>query len=274
MNRVGGMKKVSKKSKFLSALFPSYGCDGVYIDDKAMNIANKLCPENFGRSLVLAKFIVTVTEIFPTASTIRVAVVGGYRSEPEIRALQHLGFEVQVEVFGIEDNMIPLELNVAHSLIEKSAENFDLILCSQVWEHIWNHEVALGNLMSLMNKGNYLWLASPASNRAHGSPFYFSAGFTAEYLANNLSKAGLAISSLGQIGTRRNYLATHLLPAWLSISGHRMPPLSAFSEYKPIYRVLYSIRYLPKTFNLLFTSKKVTADNKFATESWVMARKV
>ena len=270
---IGKTWMMSMKSKFLSALFPSYGCERVIFDNKARNIAEKICPENFGRALVLSKFIVAVTEIFPIASIIRVAVVGGYRMEPEIRALQYLGFEVQVEVFGIEDNMIPLDLNVARSNTQKSKRNFDLVLCSQVWEHIWNHEVALDHLMSIMNRGTYLWIASPASNRAHGSPFYFCAGFTSEYFANNLSKVGLRINSYGQIGTRRNYLATHTLPTWLSVSGHRLPPLSAFSEYKTLYRVLYSIRYLLTTIDLLFTSNKVTADNKYATESWVMAWK-
>ena len=264
---------MSNKSKILSALFPSYGCERVIFDDKARNIAKKLCPENFGRALVLSKFIVCVTEIFPIATIIRVAVVGGYRMEPEIRALQHLGFKVQVEVFGIEDNMIPFDLNIAQSYIPKSAENFDLVLCSQVWEHIWNHEVALDHLMSMMNQGSYLWIASPASNRAHGSPLYFSAGFTAEYFANNLVEAGLKINSFGQIGTRRNYLATHTLPTWLSVNGHKFPPFFAFSEYQPIYGTLYSIRYLLATISLLFASNKVIADNKYSTESWVMARK-
>ena len=264
---------MTKKSKILSALFPSYGCERVIFDDKARNIAKKLCPENFGRALVLSKFIVSVTEIFPIASSIRVAVVGGYRTEPEIRALQHLGFEVQVEVFGIEDNMIPFDLNIAWPHTLKSTENFDLILCSQVWEHIWNHKVALDHLMSIMNQGSYLWIASPASNRAHGSPFYFSAGFTAEYFTNNLLRAGLEINSFGQIGTRRNYLATHTLPTWLSVNGHKFPPFSAFSEYQPMNRTLYSIRYLLITISLLFASNKVTADNKYSTESWVMARK-
>jgi hypothetical protein len=146
-------------------------------------------------------------------------------------------------------------------------------LCSQVWEHIWNHEVAVDNLLSIMNPGAYLWIASPTSNRAHGSPFYFSAGFTSEYFTNNLLKAGLEINSFGQIGSRRNYLATHMLPTWLSVNGHKFPLLSAFSEYRPIYRTLYSIRYLLVTISLLFASNKVTADNKYSTESWVMARK-
>ena len=264
---------MSTRYKILSALFPSYGCESVSFDDKARNIAKKLCPENFGRALVLSKFIVTATEIFPMASIIRVAVVGGYSTEPEIRALQHLGFKVELEIFGVEDDMVRFDLNVSQSHTSNTIKKFDLVLCSQVWEHIWNHEVAVNNLVSIMNPGAYLWIASPTSNRAHGSPFYFSAGFTSEYFTNNLLKAGLEINSFGQIGSRRNYLATHMLPTWLSVNGHKFPLLSAFSEYRPIYRTLYSIRYLLVTISLLFASNKVTADNKYSTESWVMARK-
>lgn len=262
------------KSKILTALFPSYGCEEVVFDDNTKEISKKICPGNFGRMLVLSKFIDNVMNIFPFESTIRVAVVGGYQIEPEIRALKQLGFRVESTIFGIEGNMTPMDLNVAGSLVEKSTRNFDLILCSQVWEHIWNHEAALDHLMSIMDQGTYLWITAPTSNRAHGSPLYFCAGFTAEYFVNNLSRVGLKINSYGQLGTRRNYLATHVLPAWLSIKGHRNPPFYAFSESKPIHRVLLSIRYFSKTIVLLFTSKKVTSDSKFATESWVMAKKV
>jgi hypothetical protein len=231
-----------------------------------------LCPENFGRALVLSKFIDIATEIFPISSRIRVAIVGGYQTEPEIRALKYLGYEVEIEVFGIEDNMIALDLNVALSGIQKYGMSFDLILCSQVWEHIWNHDVALKNLMSIMNQGSYLWIASPASNRAHGSPFYFSAGFTSEYFANNLSKAGLIIRTYGQIGTRRNYLATHTLPAWLSVRGHKLPPIFSFSHLKLTTRIFYTVRYSMETISLISKSAHITSDSKYATESWVLAR--
>ncbi len=264
---------MSTRYKFLSALFPSYGCERVVFDNKAKNIAKKICPENFGRALVVAKFIASISEIFPIKSVIRVAVVGGYSAEPEIRALQYLGFEVELEIFGIEDNMVKLDLNISQSHNSNTIKKFDLVLCSQVWEHIWNHKVALDNLISIMNTGAYLWIASPASNRAHGSPFYFSAGFTAEYFTNNLLKAGFEINSFGQIGSRRNYLATHTLPTWLSVNGHKFPPFFAFSEYRLIYRTVYSIRYLITTISLLFASNKVMVDNKYSTESWVMARK-
>jgi hypothetical protein len=265
---------MTTKRKFISALFPSYGCEEVILNAEAMAIARKLCPENFGRSLVLSNFIVAVSEVFPPKSLIRVAVVGGYRNEPEVRALQYLGYSIDLELFGIEEEMTTLDLNLSREITPDSQESFHLVLCSQVWEHIWNHEVAIKNIVSLMSTGTYLWIGSPASNRAHGSPFYFSAGFTSEYFANNLSYVGLRIRSHGQIGTRRNYLATHTLPTWLSVSGHRFPPIFAFSEYELLYRTLYRIRYLLKTTHLMFTSTKLSADSKFVTESWIMANKI
>ena len=262
------------KEKILSALLPSYLCQRVILDPESTALAQKLCPENFGRSLVLSKFIVAMPEVFLPNSLIRVAVVGGYRDEPEVLALRHIGYRVEVELFGIEDGMTFLDLNTPNGNTPTHAGEFDLILCSQVWEHIWNHNGALENILSLMNSGTYFWIASPASNRAHGSPFYFSAGFTAEYLANNLARVGLNIKSHGQIGTRRNYLATHTLPTWLSVSGHKLPPLYAFSEYRVLPRVFYRVRYLLNTIHLLFASEKIVADNKYVTESWVFANKI
>lgn len=256
----------------LSSLFPSLDCDKKFIDIQIKKIAFKLCPENFGRALVLTEFLETIEEFFPKNSVIRVAVVGGYKTEPEIKALQHLGYSLQVQIYGIEEDMIQLDLNEMPQNLSLARGNFDLVLCSQVWEHIWNHEAALMNLTTLMSKQSYLWLAAPASNRFHGSPYYFSAGFTSQYLAKNLAQVGLEVHSHGQLGTRRNYLATHALPTWLSVKGHQFPLPLAFSEHRFVPRVLFSFRYLIKTFGLLLTSKKITTSSRFATESWAFAK--
>ena len=263
---------MNRRNILLSSLFPSVDCNEKFIDSQINKIAFQLCPENFGRALVLTEFLVCIKEFFPKNSLIRVAVVGGYKTEPEIKALLHLGYSLQVQIYGIEEDMIRLDLNDMPQNLSLAKGNFDLVLCSQVWEHIWSHEAALMNLTSLMSKQSYLWLAAPASNRFHGSPQYFSAGFTSQYLTNNLSRVGLEVHSHGQLGTRRNYLATHTLPTWLSVKGHQFPLFLAFSEHKFAPRVLFSFRYLIKTFGLLLTSKKITTSSRFATESWAFAR--
>jgi SAM-dependent methyltransferase len=258
--------------KFFSGLFPSFDCETKPIDSQMQSIAKELCPENFGRMLVLTEFLTKIKNCFLSKSNLKVALVGGYRTEPEIRALEYLGYSLDLHIFGIEQDMIKLDLNTMSKNTSATHGSFDLVLCSQVWEHIWNYEVAFLNLISLMSNGSYLWIAAPASNRRHGSPLYFSSGFTSEYFANNLTRIGLVVDSHEQLGTRRNYLATHILPTWLSVIGHKFPPLAAFSEHSLLPRVLLTIRYLVKTFGLLFASKKITTSGKFATESWALAK--
>jgi SAM-dependent methyltransferase len=263
---------MTSKNDFLSGLFPSFDCEIKSFDIQVLNTAYGLCPENFGRALILTEFLTQVNIYFSPRSHLKVAIVGGYRTEPEIRALEYLGFSLDLHIFGIEENMMALDLNESSNSSLTSQSDFDLILCSQVWEHIWNHNVAFANVSSLMKSGTYLWIAAPSSNRPHGSPHYFSAGFTSDYFANNLSRLGLLVKSHGHLGTRRNYLATHTLPTWLSVKVHRFPPLAAFSEHRSLPRMFLSFRYIVKTFGLLFASKKITDNRKFATESWALAK--
>ena len=266
---LGAMKSESSFKKLLTLIVPSFDNSKKIFSKENKRLAFRLCPENFGRALVLTEFITEISKRFSSGSKIQVAVVGGYKTEPEIRALVALGIKCDVTVFGIEENMSILDLNHVN---EVETVGFDLILCSQVWEHIWNHEIAFQNLKKLMRKDAFLWLACPASNRAHGSPSYFCAGFTADYFSKNLVRLGLNVISTGQLGTPRNYRATHTLPAWLSVQGHRFPPIGAFSERSLMPRLLFTARYLIATVTLLFVSPKITDADNCATESWVLAK--
>jgi SAM-dependent methyltransferase len=263
------------KSKLFSFLFPRSSYNVIQLEHESSSLAFKLCPENFGRAVVLSQFIEQSKRIFSRSNSLRVAVVGGYYDEPEIRALRELGFTVEVSIFGIEEDMQYLDLNIetGFSLSLNAFDKYDLILCSQVWEHIWNHESAFANLLKLMSKDSYLWLACPASNHPHGSPSYFSAGFTYEYLSLNVKKFGLATIAAGQIGTPRNYRATHAIPTWLSVRGHSFPPLYAFEGKSLLSRLLHSMKYLFLNISFLSLAPTITDDSRFATESWVLAQK-
>lgn len=253
-------------------LTPGLLSELIVLDSVSKKLAFEIQPNNFGRAIVLTEFVREISEVFTPGSTIRVAVVGGYPSEPELRALSRLGYQAEVTIFGIESNMKYLNLN---ALSETSAgDKFDLILCSQVWEHIWNHGNAFQNLFSLMDSGTYLWLACPASNRAHGSPDFFSAGFTSGYFAKNLDFLGLTVISSGQLGTARNYRATHTMPEWLSLKSHRIPISNTFVGSKVLKQLIFTVRYLLRNIELHFFSGKITSNESFATESWILARKI
>ncbi len=266
------VKEQGHLEKLYRFIFPRSNISAIKLGNESKSLAFALCPENFGRAVVLAKFIEQTTGIFSTNRNLRVAVVGGYEDEPEIRALKTLGFNLEVSIFGIDENMYFLDLNNEPVITQSSYGDFDLILCSQVWEHIWNHESAFKNLLRLTSKGSFLWLACPASNHPHGSPSYFSAGFTSEYLSLNITKMGLAIIARGQIGTPRNYRATHVLPTWLSVRGHSFPPVYAFEDRSVYSRILHSIKYFFTNISFLGISPAITDEIGYATESWIFAQ--
>jgi hypothetical protein len=112
-------------------------------------------------------------------------VVGGTEQDPEYQLLMQLHPECTFQFLGLEaakEDFISLDLNGDSSQLP----NAKLVVCSQVLEHVWNHESFFRNLSRLTEVDGYLWLNVPMSNFVHGSPDYFSAGFTPEYLEKNL----------------------------------------------------------------------------------------
>ena len=223
---------------------------------------------NFMRQVLLQIFS-NQMKVFEKAEVIRIALIGGIDEEPEIKLLLDSGKKIELTIFGVEHFDIYLDLN--ESNLESHKYHYDLILCSQVFEHIWNHKNAFKVINQLMRESSFLWLTCPTSNRYHGSPDYFSAGLTDKYFKENLKLFDIETVSSGVIGTKRNYLATHLLPVWLTYKGHKNPFLYAFEEKEPIARILLSMKYVFRNLYLNSQSRRLTLAPNSATETWVFA---
>lgn len=260
-----------KISKVLNLILPGLSYEEKIFSKESRKLAFATYPENFGRALVLIEFIDMCKSKFDKREKLNVALIGGYESEPEIKVLNLLNITFELNIYGIEEGMRYFDLNVENKRNPNLNDHYDLILCSQVWEHIWNHNQAMTNIYDLMSIDTILWLACPTSNRPHSSPNYYTAGFTLEYLQLNLQLHNFVILGGGQLGTRRNYIATHTIPKWLSVKGHLFPPIWAFSDKNFIKRSFLSLRYFLRNFDLLFFSRKVTSDVRCATETWVCA---
>ena len=194
-----------------------------------------------------------------------VAVVGGSLADPEAKAVANLARSFKV--LGIEGSDVFFDLNLSQTVTSK----FDLVLCSQVLEHVWRPEKAIANLASLLGEGGMLWLNCPASNFPHGSPSYFSAGYTDTLLTLHLETQGLKVVAAGQVCSRRNYVARHLFNLWLSEEETRCPLRYIKSEslWESINRTL---RFGPK---LLFISFLREEKNPtWAVESWAVAKRL
>ena len=259
--------------RLCSRIAPTWFLTPYSLDPNMKWIANRIHPVNFARACVLSEFMSQISMTFEFGSNLKVAILGGGPDEPEILALERLGFSLDVTIFGIDENNEYLDMNKIFE--EKFNLDFDLILCSQVWEHIWCHENAFRNILHVMPSGSHVWLACPTSNRAHAGPnfFYFSAGFTRNYLVNNLEYIGLSVIASGQLGTARFYRATHTMPVWLTVKSHMLPILNSFPAYKKGTRIALVVRYFFRNLELFLFSTKITSDDAYATESWVFAKK-
>ena len=201
----------------------------------------------------------------------KVAIIGGTEHEPEIGILRQLIPSFELSILGV-DNLADTFFDL-NETDQSHSEKYDLILCSQVIEHIWAHGNAFIQFQKLLSAGGYLWISCPASNRPHGSPDYFSAGFTSSFLVNHAMQVNLNIQASGTFGSKRNYFAVHLLDNWLTSKGHRWPILFCFEGKSFWKQIVLTIRYLLLIMLLHFVSKKLTTATRHSTESWMLAYK-
>jgi SAM-dependent methyltransferase len=207
--------------------------------------------------------------------TINVAMVGGYSTDPELAVLRKYSKNLNVTYYGIDSDS-PFEyVDINSWNDEKVYEQYDLVLCSQVIEHIWNIQNLFLFLEKLTRKAGYLWISSPYSNITHGSPDFFSSGYTPEFLSNNLGSVHWEFICIKRVGSRRNYYATHILGAWLSKAELTRPVLSY--EIKPGTTLGVMRKFLsefPGRLLLTLVENRITDNPRWSTESYVFAKKI
>lgn len=225
---------------------------------------------NFMRNFLLNEFNALIKDLdLPSSEINQVGVVGGYDSEPELRVLSNLGFQFHSKTIGIDDSDIYLDLNI----LSNRDLDFDFVVCSQVIEHVWNYPLAFKNIFNLVRMGGYAWISLPMSNRAHGSPAYYSAGFSSAWLRIMAEDAGFEVITCGQAGTKRNYLATHMLPWWLSVLNHRIPISLPPVGRNGLLRFIKTLANVPSLVFLSFSSPEVRSSDRYSSEAWVLLRK-
>lgn len=200
----------------------------------------------------------------------RVAIVGGTVSDPEASIIHTHFNEAEFVVFGIQDAQVFFDLNEKNDFSQKK---FDVVLVSQVLEHVWNHENFFNNISNILADDGLLWVACPMSNKLHGSPDYFSAGFTPSYLVKNLEMRNIRKIDSGGFGTKRLYFATHILPGWFTKRAHNFPLVFAFEDRKLPIKAILKLRFLSSLLFLSFVSPRKSLSERWFTESWFFGRK-
>jgi hypothetical protein len=205
----------------------------------------------------------------------KVAIVGGSFMDHEVPLIKIKFPEATFEVFGIEPGQTYLDLN-STILMHR---DFDLVICTNVLEHVFHHEIFALNLLSLLQKNGTLWLCFPFNDKYHDAPDYYSAGYDPDYVSKLFQRNGGVVETTKIISSKRGYLFTHLLRDWPSEFKYNHPffgqilcslglrqnsslSLRGLSPLKLIYCVLLS--FVPKTYN---------SDPNFGVASWLKIRK-
>lgn len=88
--------------------------------------------------------------------------------------------------------------------------SFDVILCSEVLEHIPNPDLALKEFNRLLRRRGVLVLTAPFCSLTHFAPYHYSTGFSRYWYEHHLSDAGFRIVSCGPNGNWFQYLSQEL----------------------------------------------------------------
>ena len=204
----------------------------------------------------------------------KVLVVGGTPKEPELKIFEDLDIELNyigVEPVGNSDNFQFLDLN-KHAQI---SESYDLVICNQVLEHLYNLNQAFENLEKLVKPGGHLWITCPANNFRHGSPEFYCAGYSQEFLAFNLENIGFKSLDIGEISSRRVYYYRHLLNYWPSAREIRHPMLVIYGREKPMLQIArYNLKTVLIRFNILTSSRNLVLGGNYTLETFGFFKKI
>jgi len=143
-----------------------------------------------------------------------------------------------------------------------------------VLEHIHNLEVGFRNITNLVDKsGGYLWINCPASNMSHGSPNYYSAGYSKELIKEYLMRNNHQVIESGYFGSKRYNFMTHSLRCWATKQEHSHPVLRYEVRPGSVLGILnkYRKEILWRFISVLF-SKKIRTDLEYASEVYTFSR--
>ncbi len=230
----------------------------------SMNVIRYRVMEDFSR------------ECLKVDSIMDVAVVGGSLDDPEVNLVRERFPHAKFKVLGIEKNEIFFDLNELQELKCR----FDLVLVTNVIEHVFHHENFARNLLNLLNNDGTVWCCFPYTDMYHGAPYYFSAGFHPDYVEKLFERNGGFIVKTKIISSKRGYLFTHLLKDWPNEFRYNHPFLGQIfwslglnRNPRPPIRNL-SLRRLLICLYLATVSKRFTTNPSEGCSAWVQVQKI
>lgn len=91
--------------------------------------------------------------------------------------------------------------------IPEPGESFDIIMCTEVLEHLPYPSEAIKELSRLLKPGGKLIITAPFCSLTHQAPHFYSTGFSTFYYEKILSENGLEIEEIIPNGSFFEYMA-------------------------------------------------------------------
>ncbi len=104
-------------------------------------------------------------------------------------------------------------LNITCDVIDMPLDNesVDVILCTEVFEHLKNPILAIKEFSRILKMGGLLILTAPFCCLTHMAPYFYYNGFSEYWYKEHLSEYGFAIEEFVQNGNFFKYLCQELL---------------------------------------------------------------
>ena len=197
-----------------------------------------------------------------------ILVIGGGLNEPELKVLKCSSATVYfagIDRDSIGSNFYYLDLNIKSEIEHK----FDLIICNQVLEHIYNPQVAFNNFSELTREGGFVWVTVPSANFRHGSPEYYASGYSREFISRNMKLNGFEQLDIGELCNERIHLYRQILRIWPSRMQLRYPMYSYFGVQGSIGRkIMFNLSTLIARTLLLLSSSEMSIDGNHSIETF------
>ncbi|MEB3234631.1 MAG: methyltransferase domain-containing protein [Cyanobacteriota bacterium] len=179
----------------------------------------------------------------PPGSSLLDAGAGVQRYRPDAAHLQYtsqdFGEYKGGDVFG--DRTSPLwdasrcDLLCDITAIPRPDHSFDAVLCTEVFEHLPDPQLALKELARVLKPGGQLMLTAPFRALYHQEPYFFTSGFSRYWYEHHAHSCGLEIAAIEPNGSYLADVAQELVriarlgPLWQSLCASLLAlPLVAY----------------------------------------------
>ena len=124
--------------------------------------------------------------------------------------------------------------------------SFDVIICTEVLEHVPDPVAALTEISRLLKSGGVLYLTAPFCSLTHMSPYHFASGFNKSFWIYHLGRLGYEILEITPRGDYYSWIGQELirLPSLVDDKFRFVLPVCIYIFSLPLRIVLYATKAL------------------------------